>query len=206
MEKKTRDKSKKRKMILDGAVTVFIEDGFDQANMDRIAEVAGVSKKTVYNHFGSKETLFQSIIDDFLEQRQKLKSIDYDSKKTLHEQLRLFALAEIFLIDTPRRAGLSRLLTVEFLKNIDMAKETVAGQKPHLEWLIKWLFEASKDGKIQTDNPKLTAIMFYSMVEGGITWPALFSQGISEQFYNPIVDEIIETFLARYGISNFVAE
>lgn len=200
MEKKTRDKSKKRKTILDGAVIVFIEDGYEQASMDKIAEIAGVSKKTVYNHFGSKETLFQSIIDDFLEQRQKLKTIEYNNQKPLSEQLRAFALAEIFLINTPKRSGLSRLLTIEFLQNLEFTKTTVAGQKPHLEMLTTWLIVASNHDKIATDNPLLTARMFYSMVEGCITWPALFTQGITEEYYNPLLDEIIDIFLAKYGV------
>ena len=56
---KVRDKSKKRAIILEGAIDVFIEMGYELASMDKIAEVAGVSKRTVYNHFGSKENLFQ---------------------------------------------------------------------------------------------------------------------------------------------------
>ena len=53
--RKKRDTSKKRLAILDGAIRVFIENGYETSSMDRIAEAAGVSKRTVYNHFPSKE-------------------------------------------------------------------------------------------------------------------------------------------------------
>jgi len=57
---------KKRHAIVQAARRVFVRDGFD-AGMDLIATEAGVSKVTVYNHFGSKETLFLAVIGDALE-------------------------------------------------------------------------------------------------------------------------------------------
>ncbi len=120
---KSRDKSKKREAILNGAIDVFIRMGYEPASMDKIAETAGVSKRTVYNHFGSKENLFQAIVNDFLAQRQSLKTITYDPARKLEEQLMAFANAEIFLIDSPRRLGLSRFLTMVFLKDTDYARK-----------------------------------------------------------------------------------
>lgn len=52
----------KRKSILDAARRCFITEGFD-ANLDRVAELADVSKVTIYNHFGTKEALFLAVID-----------------------------------------------------------------------------------------------------------------------------------------------
>ena len=131
IEPKTRDKSKKRSAILEGAIDVFISTGYELASMDKIAETAGVSKRTVYNHFGSKENLFQAIVNDFLSQRQNLKAITYNPKVSLEEQLLAFAHAEIFLIDSQRRLGLSRFLTTVFLQDIDYARATVSKYPPH---------------------------------------------------------------------------
>jgi len=173
--------------------------GYELASMDKIAETAGVSKRTVYNHFGSKENLFQAIVDDFLAQRQSLKTIIYNSEKSLEEQLLAFANAEIFLIDSPERIGLSRFLTGVFLNDIDYARNTVSKYPPVYDMLLDWLQEAEKDGKIKTDNVMLTARVFYALVEGAITYPALFSNGINKAQVKPMLDEIIATFLARYG-------
>ena len=196
---KNRDKSKKRATILDGAIDVFISMGYELASMDKIAETAGVSKRTVYNHFGSKENLFQAIVNDFLAQRQSLKTITYNSEKSLEEQLLAFANAEIFLIDSPRRLGLSRFLTMVFLKDTNYARETVAKYPPVYDMLLDWLKEAEKDGKIKTDNLLLAARVFYALVEGAITYPALFTDGINKSAVKPMLDEIIATFLARYS-------
>ena len=57
---------RKRAAILDAARTAFLRDGFD-ASVDVIAAEAGVSKVTVYNHFGSKQALFVEVIKDSLD-------------------------------------------------------------------------------------------------------------------------------------------
>ncbi len=52
----------KRAAILDAAKEMFIEQGFNGVSMDGIAARAGVSKLTVYSHFGDKDTLFAEAI------------------------------------------------------------------------------------------------------------------------------------------------
>ena len=42
--------------------------------------------------------------------------------------------------------------------------------------------------------------VFYALIIGGITWPALFTDGITTQSSKPMIDEVITIFLARYGI------
>lgn len=49
--------------ILDAALDVFIEAGFDAARMDDIAARAGLSKAGVYLYFDSKEALLRALID-----------------------------------------------------------------------------------------------------------------------------------------------
>jgi len=196
---KERDKSKKRAIILDGAVDVFIDMGYELASMDKIAETAGVSKRTIYNHFGSKDHLFQVIVEDFLAQRQTLKTIKYDTKKTLQEQLLAFINAEIFLIDSPKRLGLSRSMTITFLSDLEYARETVSKYPPVFSMFLDWLKEAEEDGKIKTDNLLLTARLFNSLIIGALTWPPLFSNNINKQAMNPMIDEVINVFMARYS-------
>lgn len=51
----------KRQAITRAARAAFLREGFG-VGMDTIAADAGVSKVTVYNHFGSKEALFTAVI------------------------------------------------------------------------------------------------------------------------------------------------
>ncbi|MCL2486912.1 MAG: TetR/AcrR family transcriptional regulator [Oscillospiraceae bacterium] len=197
-KRKERDTSQKRQIILDGAVKVFTENGFESSSMDRIAEVAGASKRTVYNHFSSKEILFQTIVADFLKEREELKPIEYSGERPLREQLREFAAAELFLIDDPVRRGLSRLLTSTFLMNIEFCRATRGQYEPHTA-LIAWLNAAKADDKMRFQSPELAARMFYGMVEGCLTWGALMSDGATLIDKDMVLDELITIFLSRYG-------
>ena len=52
----------KRAAVLDAARRLFIEQGYERVSMDQISSAAGVSKLTVYSHFGDKATLFAQAI------------------------------------------------------------------------------------------------------------------------------------------------
>jgi TetR/AcrR family transcriptional regulator, mexJK operon transcriptional repressor len=58
---------RKRAAIMRSARETFLREGFD-ASVDDIAAHAGVSKVTVYNHFGNKETLFNAVVAEALDQ------------------------------------------------------------------------------------------------------------------------------------------
>ena len=48
----------KRDQIIESATKLFIEQGYPNTSMDKVAKEAGVSKQTVYSHFKDKESLF----------------------------------------------------------------------------------------------------------------------------------------------------
>jgi AcrR family transcriptional regulator len=51
----------KRRAIMQAARKVFGRDGYARAGVDSIAAEAGVSKRTIYNHFSDKEQLFLDV-------------------------------------------------------------------------------------------------------------------------------------------------
>ena len=48
----------RRRAISDAATALFMERGFEAVTIAEVAEAAGVSIKTIFNYFGSKEELF----------------------------------------------------------------------------------------------------------------------------------------------------
>lgn len=56
--------STKRVSVLTAATEVFCREGFSGACIDEIAEQAGVSRQTIYNHYRDKEALFVAIVED----------------------------------------------------------------------------------------------------------------------------------------------
>ena len=56
--------SERKEQILDVALSVFAIRGFHKSSMNDIAELAGVTKPVVYQHFASKRALYLALIDD----------------------------------------------------------------------------------------------------------------------------------------------
>jgi TetR/AcrR family transcriptional regulator, mexJK operon transcriptional repressor len=52
----------KRSLIAQAALRLFLRDGYARTSVDAIAEEAGVSKRTIYSHYGDKENLFVSVV------------------------------------------------------------------------------------------------------------------------------------------------
>ncbi|MEU8365171.1 TetR/AcrR family transcriptional regulator [Nonomuraea sp. NPDC048882] len=53
----------KKAAILDAAEALFIAEGYERASVDAIAARAQVSKRTVYDHFGEKATIFLKVLE-----------------------------------------------------------------------------------------------------------------------------------------------
>lgn len=53
---------RKHEAIAQAALTLFASDGYERTSVDAIAAEAGVSKRTVYSHYGDKENLFLSVV------------------------------------------------------------------------------------------------------------------------------------------------
>ena len=49
---------------MDAALDLFLREGFARASVDAIAAAAGVSKRTIYNHYQDKESLFLSVVGE----------------------------------------------------------------------------------------------------------------------------------------------
>ncbi|MCP4383541.1 MAG: TetR family transcriptional regulator [Hyphomicrobiales bacterium] len=62
----TRIAARNKKAILDAAIGVFTEKGYDGASIAEIATRTKLPKANVYYYFGSKEAIYRTIIDDLL--------------------------------------------------------------------------------------------------------------------------------------------
>jgi TetR/AcrR family transcriptional regulator, regulator of autoinduction and epiphytic fitness len=66
----------KRRLILEGAMQEFLDQGYSGASMDRISARAGVSKATVYSHFQEKEQLYVALIESMASDPKLAFSLD----------------------------------------------------------------------------------------------------------------------------------
>lgn len=64
----TRIAARNKKAILEAAIGVFTEKGYDGASIAEIAKRSGLPKANVYYYFGSKETIYRTIIGDLIQE------------------------------------------------------------------------------------------------------------------------------------------
>lgn len=62
----------KAQQILEGALQEFLVHGYAATSMDRVAASAGVSKATVYSHFGDKEGLFVALVKRLAQRKYQM--------------------------------------------------------------------------------------------------------------------------------------
>jgi AcrR family transcriptional regulator len=56
--------ARRRRQLLDTALSVFADRGFHGTAMNDIADAAGVTKPVLYQHFSSKRALYREVLDD----------------------------------------------------------------------------------------------------------------------------------------------
>ncbi len=112
LKEKTRI-DEKTDAIINAARSTFLSKGFDAASMDQIALVAGVSKRTVYNRFRSKEELFGAAIEETC--RHLLPVDTSDIEATLPPRELILALSREFVkgVLAPEALSLRRIAAFE---------------------------------------------------------------------------------------------
>src|SRR5438045_9288262 len=99
----------KAAMALRAAGRAFLASGFGGVSMDAIAREAGVSKATVYAHFGSKEELFGAVVADVAEQRFGAFSALELDPRDIEASLNTIARRFLGLVLSPEAVSVHRL-------------------------------------------------------------------------------------------------
>lgn len=190
----------KRAAILEAAVAEFLVQGFRDTSMDRIAEHANVSKRTVYNHFESKEVLFRAIVGEMLGEQDDSITIAYDRNRALEEQLLELVHQDVELIHDNVFIGMARVLLAESFNTPDLARNAFGDAAQVEHPLARWIKDAAADGRLVVDDPEFAATQLKSLLKGTLFWPLVIGYGErpSKKKLNAIVRESVRMFLDHY--------
>jgi AcrR family transcriptional regulator len=88
--------SQRRELLVDTAIALFAENGYHATGIDRILEVSGVSKKTLYRHFRSKDELILAALKkyDGLARNDFMRQVNISAQTPRGRLLALFDVAE----------------------------------------------------------------------------------------------------------------
>ena len=143
---------RKRLSILAAAVTEFQKNGFAGTSMDRIAETAEVSKRTVYNHFPSKDDLFEAIVDGLGEQMGSMVNRPFQIAVPLQTQMQAIAKDMLDLMTSECFSKLARVVISRFIESPELAARTIAQQPEFAAVLTRWIRDASKQGELSVKS------------------------------------------------------
>ncbi len=188
----------KRDTILAAATAAFRDEGYESTSMDRIAERAGASKRTVYNHFGSKEALFQAVVARLFEQSTELKGVVWDPERPLEHQLNDFVQAKTLLSEDTSARCLTRVVLGVYIKQPELLHEVITRATGDESFLIGWLRAAHQARRLSVPDPELAAHMFSQMTAGVLFWPQLLKGRMDSATRERLTHELVATFLARY--------
>jgi TetR/AcrR family transcriptional regulator of autoinduction and epiphytic fitness len=188
----------KRDIILEAATGAFRDEGYECTSMDRIADLAGASKRTVYNHFGSKEALFQAVVERLFAHVDSLRQVEWNPDRSLEEQLADFARAKTLVAEDPASLCLMKVVFGVFVRQPELVREAISRAAEDENALVTWLEHARDARVLRVEDPELAAGMFWSMAEGALFWPQLLEGPMEPERRKLIVREVVATFLARY--------
>jgi len=161
--------------ILNASIDEFLAKGIDMASMENIAKIAGVSKRTLYKYFASKEVIYEAINDGLIETFCNIKITPYDSNRPIEAQIDEIIERKVHLLTYPEYMKTSKLVLSELLKGRAIKEEHFQKFMEMEMMFISWLEAAKSDGKItkETDSRDM-ATQFHSLIKGQIFYPVLF--------------------------------
>ncbi len=189
----------KRAQILDGAVEVFQELGFSGASMDRIAARAQVSKRTVYNHFESKEVLFRAIVTLMAEAASQALTVAFRPDQPIERQLYDLGWAEGRLLTDPSFMRMARMVMCETMRDPVLAEEASAKME-HFKIFEHFMAKAREAGLLRIEDPVLAAEQFLGLIKTRAFWPVIFSGvPVGRAEMETIIRDAVRIFLNSYG-------
>ena len=192
---------RKRAAILEAAIDEFRSAGYEMTSMDRIAARAEVSKRTVYNHFPSKEVLFIEIMHQLWEASREGEELAYRADRPLRDQLLELVMLKLRLIHSEAFVSLARVAIAAAIHSPERAQAMVERMNEREEGLTTWLRAAAKDGRLKIDDPQFASHQLQGLVKTFAFWPqiTLGQPALRAKERKRVAESAVDMFLAYYG-------
>lgn len=200
--------ARKRRDILAAATVVFLRKGYLGTNLDEVAELASVSKMTVYKHFADKETLFVAIVTNMVNEASDVvhdELLKLGHSGNVEADLRDLACRQLNLVMQPAMMQLRRLVIGEVNRFPELARTFYERGPERTIGSIARTFERLRAETLLTfDDARLAAAQFNWLV---MSAPLNRAMLLGDEAI-PEADELrqhaassVAVFMAAYGVS-----
>ncbi|WP_338769447.1 TetR/AcrR family transcriptional regulator [Massilia sp. METH4] len=192
---------RKRAAIVQAAIAEFRANGFEATSMDRVAATAGVSKRTVYNHFPSKDDLFAQILQELWACSTAAEAASYRPDQPLRAQLVALLRQKMLLLRDPYFLDLARVAIAEAIHTPERARSMVAKLSEKEEGAASLLRAAQENGKLKRGDPAFMAALLQGQLKTFAFWPqvAMGQSGLDERQEAAVVETAVDMFLAYWS-------
>ncbi len=193
----------KRAAILAAAKRMFVSHGFERVSMDQIAAEAGVSKLTVYSHFGDKESLFAEAVRAHCEEGMPTDLFVAEPNTPVRERLLAIGNAFFRMIMTPEAIAGHRILCSPQVATSSMpAAFWAAGPQRVQSSFAELLQRRVANGELDIDDCARAASQFFTLLKGEPHAHAVFGFCCGGPIDTPEqhVASVIDLFLRAYAV------
>ncbi len=163
-ERKEKQKLEIRKLILDASIKLFMEEGFENVTIRKIADMIEYSPTTVYLYFKDKDEIFEGLHDMGF---QKMLEFNRDLESIHNPLLRLHKMGENYIqfgMANPEYYNLMFILG-EPMKKLTEGCEWKPGDAA-LARLQATVTECMEKGYLAKADPHLVSLAVWSFVHG----------------------------------------
>jgi len=191
----------KRARILQAAKAIFLKSGYHGTSMNQIAQEAGVTKLTVYNHFQDKANLFICAITETCEETLGTKQFELDASVDFYQALFIVCSRALQIIYSPEALKLEHVLFELAAEQSPLAEQFFTASHTRLQNDLAAFFQkAAELDFIQSDDPiyqtellltLLLGVRHHKVLLGIITVP-------NAQELNQIIRDALDLFFLKY--------
>jgi AcrR family transcriptional regulator len=164
-ERKEKQKLEIKKQILDASMKLFVEEGFENVTIRRIADIIEYSPTTVYLYFKDKDEIFTGLHDEGF---QKMMEFNSSLSSIQNPLLRLHKMGENYIqfgMENPEYYNLMFILGEPMKKISEPGCEWKPGDAA-IDRLKATVTECMEKGYLAKDDPTLVSLSVWSFVHG----------------------------------------
>lgn len=187
--------------ILEAAKRMFTEHGFDRTSMDLIASEAGVSKLTVYSHYGDKEALFAAAVKSHCETRLPDALFEPSPETPLRERLLEIAEAFFAMVSSPEAVAGHRIMCSPQVTGSPLSEIFwKAGPERTKNVFAKLLQDRIDAGQLDIPDVPIAASQFFTLIKGEAHARMVFGYCAQTGSIEEHLAACVDMFLRAYGV------
>ncbi|WP_065188363.1 TetR/AcrR family transcriptional regulator [Shewanella woodyi] len=201
MDKKISRSELKRRAIIGAAMSEFQTKGFKATSMDDVAKRAEVSKRTVYNHFSSKEALFSAIILEMMALLCAFEYFTFSDDIALEVQLEKLVDIEVEQLKSQAFMDMARVIIAEAVHSPELIQGAMDEFNKQETPLNTWFQAALEAGALKCQSLEIIVTQFVGVIKAFCFWPQLLQGAAfpSDEEVVAIKKTVVEMILKQYS-------